>query len=106
MLSLFFLTALVLLGYRLVHLQVFRHEELREKAKNNTQRVIARVPLRGQIRDIRGVPLATSIQAKIICADPKMVGERYAEMAQELSPLLEMEESDLAAAISLTWKFI
>ena len=54
------------LGFRLVDLQVFRHEELRAQAKRNTQRVIAREPLRGQIRDVRGVPLATSVQAKII----------------------------------------
>ncbi len=95
-LAILFSAALVFLGYRLVDLQVFRHEELREKAKNNTQRIIARVPLRGQIRDIRGVPLATSVQAKIVCADPKMIGERWAEMARVLSPLLKIDETILA----------
>jgi cell division protein FtsI/penicillin-binding protein 2 len=84
------------LGYRLVDLQVFRHEELRAQAKRNTQRVIKREPLRGQIRDIRGVPLATSVQAKIVCADPKMIGERWAEMAHVLAPLLEMDRGHLA----------
>ncbi len=91
-----FSAALVFLGYRLVDLQVFRHTELRAKANNNTQRTIARVPLRGQIRDIRGVPLATSVQAKIVCADPKMIGERWPEMARALSPLLQMSEAELA----------
>jgi cell division protein FtsI/penicillin-binding protein 2 len=84
------------LGYRLVDLQVFRHDELRAQAKRNTQRVIAREPLRGQIRDIRGVPLATSVQAKIVCADPKSIGERWAEMARLLAPLLKMDENSLA----------
>lgn len=94
-----FCFALVGLGFKLVHLQVFRHEELRAKAKNNTQRIIARVPLRGQIRDIRGVPLATSVQAKIVCADPKMIGERWADMAKVLAPLLKTDESALAQKI-------
>lgn len=91
-----FVGALLFLGYRLVDLQIFRHTELSTKAKNNTQRVIARVPLRGQIRDVRGVPLATSVQAKIICADPKIIGERWPEMARVLAPLLKLNEAELA----------
>jgi cell division protein FtsI/penicillin-binding protein 2 len=89
-------TGLACLGYRLVDLQVFRHDELRAKAKQNTQRVIAREPLRGQIRDVRGVPLATSVQAKIVCADPKIIGEHWREMAHVLSPLLDINENVLA----------
>src|SRR5436190_11324830 len=85
----------IFLGYRLVDLQIFRHEELRAQAKRNTQRVIAREPLRGQIRDIRGEPLATSVAAKIVCADPKMIGDRWMEMARALSPLLKMDENVL-----------
>lgn len=88
--------ALGFLGYRLVVLQVFRHDELRAQARRNTQRVIEREPLRGQIRDVRRVPLATSVEAKIVCADPKIIGEHFKEMAHVLSPLLQMDEADLA----------
>ncbi|MEO5802273.1 MAG: penicillin-binding protein 2 [Verrucomicrobiota bacterium] len=95
-LALLLLAGLACLGFRLVDLQVFRHDELRAQARRNTQRVIAREPLRGQIRDIRGVPLATSVQAKIVCADPKLIGDRWMEMARVLSPLLKMDENVLA----------
>ena len=87
---------LIFLGYRLVDLQVLRHDELRARAQRNTQRIIAHEPLRGQIRDIRGVPLATSVAAKIVCADPKLIGERSAEMARVLAPLLKIDETSLA----------
>lgn len=84
------------LGYQLVDLQVFRHDELRAQAKRNTQRVIVREPLRGQIRDVCGNVLATSVAAKIVCADPKIIGEHGKEMARVLSPLLQMDENVLA----------
>lgn len=96
MLALFLSLGLGFLGYRLVDLQVFRHDELRSQANKNSQRTETRKPLRGQIRDIRGVPLATSVQAKIVCADPKLVGERWREMARLLSPLLKLDETFLA----------
>ena len=96
MLALFLSLGLGFLGYRLVDLQVFRHDELRSQANKNSQRTETRRPLRGQIRDIRGVPLATSVQAKIVCADPKLVGERWREMARLLSPLLKLDETFLA----------
>jgi len=88
--------ALLVLGYRLVDLQVLRHDELREKAQRNTQRDIVHKPLRGQIRDVRGVPLATSVPAKIVCADPKMIGEHWKAMASALAPLLNSDEASLA----------
>gem|GEM_PF-5558415 len=40
-------TALVALGYRLVDLQVLRHDELHAKAEGNTRRTISRAPVRG-----------------------------------------------------------
>lgn len=87
--------ALALLGYRLVDLQVVRHDELRALARRNTQRVIQHEPLRGQIRDIRGVPLAISVEAKIVCADPQLVGKHREEVARILSPLLKIDENTL-----------
>jgi cell division protein FtsI/penicillin-binding protein 2 len=81
------------LGYRLVDLQVVRHHDLQTRAEHNTKRTISRPPMRGQILDIRGNPLATSIPAKIICADPSLVGERRAEVARALAPLLQTNEN-------------
>ncbi len=81
--------AFTALGYRLVDLQVLRHHDLQTRAEHNTHRTISRPPMRGAILDIRGNPLATSIPAKIICADPSLVGDRRAEVARAIAPLLQ-----------------
>src|SRR3990172_7824956 len=58
------------LGYRLVDLQVVRHDELAAKAAQNTQREFLREPRRGDILDAKGNLLATSVFVKTVCADP------------------------------------
>ena len=83
------------LGYRLVDLQVLRHEELRAKAAQNTEREIFREPRRGDILDARGNLLATSVFVKTVCADPVLVGNRQGEVARALALLLQMEEGEL-----------
>jgi cell division protein FtsI/penicillin-binding protein 2 len=94
-LTVFLATVLALLSYRLVYLQVLRHDELQVKAQRNTQRNFVRQPLRGQIRDIRGTLLATSVPAKTVCVDPTLIGPRGIEVARVLAPLLETNETFL-----------
>jgi cell division protein FtsI/penicillin-binding protein 2 len=93
--------ALAVLGGRLVDLQVVRHDELRALAQTNTVRTIARQPMRGQILDIRGNPLATSLPAKTVCANPFLLGNRREAVARALAPLLQTDESSLAARLVL-----
>lgn len=76
------------LGWRLVDLQAVQHQELRELAEQNTVRLIPREPMRGQIIDSRGNPLATSDPVKRICADPSMIGSYAADLARRLAPIL------------------
>lgn len=88
------------LGYRLVDLQVLRHEELRSQALANTQRFFYRESRRGDIRDIKGNLLATSKLVKTVCADPTLicntnVGNRQLDFARALAPLLQLNEPDL-----------
>ncbi|MCW5555005.1 MAG: penicillin-binding protein 2 [Verrucomicrobiae bacterium] len=83
------------LGYRLVDLQVLRHEELRDRARKNTQREMLREPRRGDILDARGNQLATSVLVKTVCADPTVMSNYQAVVARALSPLLEMPEGEL-----------
>ena len=59
----FVLLAFALLAARLVHLQVFRHEELATQAENNRIAVVPIVPNRGLIVDRNGVVLATNYSA-------------------------------------------
>lgn len=88
------------LGYRLVDLQVLRHDELSAKARENTERKILLEPHRGDILDIRGTVLASSSFVKTLCADPTLLGGHQAEVAHALAPLLSVEESLLAQRLT------
>src|ERR1051326_359234 len=75
------------LSYRLVDLQVLRHDELSTRAQQNTQREFLFEPRRGDILDCKGNILATSISVKVICADPTLIGNRQAEIAHAIAPI-------------------
>ena len=83
------------LGYRLVDLQVLRYEELSAKARNNTRREFLLEPRRGDILDAKGNMLATSVFVKTVCADPGLIGNRQAEVARAIAPLLQVNEGEL-----------
>jgi len=95
-LALLLSAAFVGLGYRLVDLQVFRHTELQVKAQQNTQREFTLEPRRGDILDVRGNLLATSVFVKTVCADPTLIGNHQAEIARAISPILQLNESEVA----------
>lgn len=84
------------LGYRLVDLQVLRHEDLTRKAQKETQHIYHLAPRRGDIVDIKGNLLATSAFVKTVCADPALIGDHQAEVAHAIAPLLQMNEVELA----------
>ena len=84
------------LGYRLVDLQVLRHNELAKLAQDNTQREYRQAPRRGDILDSRGNLLATSIPVKTVCANPSLIGSQQAVVAHALAPLLQMNEGELS----------
>ncbi len=87
--------ALALLAFRLVDLQVFRHEELQAKAQQNTVRRFRIPPRRGDILDARGNLLASSEVVKTVCADPSLIGNRQAEVARVIAPILELSEGEV-----------
>ena len=87
--------ALLGLGYRLVDLQVLRHDELSAKARHNTERVYTLEPRRGDIRDVKGNLFAASRPVKTVCANPEFIGERHAEVARALAPILQLNETEL-----------
>lgn len=87
------------LGFRLVDLQVLRHDRLSQLAKDYTQRTFFFKPHRGDIRDRRGNLLATSVPVKTLCADPTLIkhtgGDYCDEVGQALAPLLSLNQADL-----------
>jgi len=88
-------SAFVGLGYRLVDLQVVRHDELSAKAQQNTQSEILLEPRRGDILDARGNQLATSVFVKTVCADPVLIGDSQTKVARAIAPLLGLNEGEL-----------
>ncbi len=83
------------LGYRLVDLQILRFQEFSARARDNTRREDLLQPRRGDILDVKGNLLATSVFVKTVCADPALIGNHQAEVARALAPLLQVSESEL-----------
>lgn len=87
--------AFALLACRLVDVQVIRHEELQAKAQQNAVREIRLQPRRGDILDANGHLLATSVFVKTVCADPTLLGNRQAEVARAIAPILQLGEAEV-----------
>jgi len=83
------------LGYRLVDLQVLRHDELAQAAQDASNTTISLASRRGDILDARGNLLATSISMKTICANLLAVGSHRAQIIHAIAPILQMSEADL-----------
>lgn len=88
------------LGYRLVDLQVLRHDELSLKAQQNTQREFWQAPRRGDILDVNGNILATSVPVKTVCADPSLIGTQAMAVAHVIAPLLQLNEAAIAQRLT------
>ncbi len=88
------------LCYRLVDLQVLRHDELSAAGEKNTQREFWQAPRRGDILDVNGNILATSVPVKTICADPSLMGNFQPLIAHTIAPLLKLNEADLVKRLT------
>jgi cell division protein FtsI/penicillin-binding protein 2 len=84
------------LGYRLVDLQVLRHDELSAKAEENTQHKYWLAARRGDILDVNGNLLAGNQPVKTICANPSLLGGYGPVVAYALAPLLQLNPFDLS----------
>jgi cell division protein FtsI/penicillin-binding protein 2 len=83
------------LGYRLIDLQWLRHDELSKEAERRSLRQVLLEPRRGDILDAKGNLLATSVFVKTVCADPALMGNRQAEIARAIAPVLQLSEDEL-----------
>jgi cell division protein FtsI (penicillin-binding protein 3) len=99
-LTLMVCAAFVGLGYRLVDLQVLRHDEFERLAQDNTQREFWQAPRRGDILDAHGNLLATSVPVKTVCADPSLIGNFQLLVAHAVAPLLQLDENDLVQKLT------
>lgn len=93
----FVFLAFALLAARLVHLQVFRHEELATQAEANRIAVVPIVPNRGLIVDRNGVVLATNYSAYTLEIAPQRGKNAAADldaMIDELATVVTIEPKD------------
>ncbi len=92
----FVFLAFALLAGRLIHLQIFRHEELATQAEANRIAVVPIVPNRGLIVDRNGVVLATNYSAYTLEIAP----QRGKSAAADLDALID----DLATVVTIEAK--
>ena len=92
-LSLVVLACFLLLIARLVYLQVWRHDELREQAENNRTAIVPIVPNRGLILDRNGVVLASNYSAYTLEITPSKSGP-IEETVDELSKVVDIAPRD------------
>jgi len=89
----FVLFAFGLLAARLVHLQVYKHEELSTQAENNRIAVVPIVPNRGLIVDRNGVVLANNYSAYTLEITPSKVGDLEG-LIDKLAEVVEIQPRD------------
>ncbi len=84
---------LLLLASRLVYLQIFRHEDLKEQAENNRTAIVPIVPNRGLILDRNGIVLATNYSAYTLEITPSKVTNTE-QTIEALSSLVDISARD------------
>ena len=96
-----FLALFAGLGYRLVDLQVVKHDDLLKQAEKKTERTISETAKRGDILDANGNLLATSVPVRTVWANPALLANQQvmpnaaAIFARTLSPWLRVDEAKL-----------
>src|SRR5712664_722882 len=90
---------MLLIGARLVQLQVNQHDDLTARARNQQQSAIETSPTRGQVLDRQGRELARSIDTESFYADPSEI-QSAAETARRIAEITGQDKADLAKRLS------
>src|SRR5918997_6378299 len=81
---------MLVIGTRLVYLQVFSHEALGERARRQQQTLAETNAPRGMILDRQGVELARSLEVDSFFAVPAEITDAR-DVARQLAPLFNTE---------------
>jgi len=100
-----FVLGFLLIVSRAIHLQVVQAPALQKRADQQRQQVIRLAPQRGSIFDRNGDPLAVSLAADSLYADPAMIKDPAAVTA-EIAPLLKMSKKDIQRLLSSKKRFV
>ncbi len=100
-----FILAFLTIAGRAYYLQVVHAPELQGRADQQRQRVIKLAPQRGSIFDSRGDPLAVSLAAESLYADPALV-KNPQQVAEKLAKLLKTSEKKMGRLLSSKKRFV
>src|SRR5580765_3720745 len=93
--SLGLLAWMLIIGARLVQLQVNQHDELAARARNQQLNSIETAPIRGQVLDRQGRELARSLDTESFYADPSEI-QNVSETAKRIAEITGQDTADLA----------
>lgn len=103
--GLLFIAVFLVLAGRAYYLQVVQAPKLQSRADQQQQRVIKLAPERGSIFDRNGDPLALSLNAESLYADPVLV-EKPQQVAEQLAKLLKMPRKELFGLLTEKKRFV
>ena len=104
-----YLVLSLVMGYQLVHVQVVSASEYRELADRQLQRTVELPSTRGKLYDRAGEPLAMSLSAATVYADPGELAANDiepADVAAELADVLDMPVEDLTERLGREASFV
>jgi len=90
---------MLIIGARLVQLQVHRHEELASRARNQQLSSIETAPTRGQVLDRQGRELARSLDTESFYSDPSEV-KNIEETARKIASVTGLDRAELVNRIN------
>src|SRR6266705_3436278 len=86
---------MVLIGARLVHLQVTQHDDLAGRARKQQLGTVETTPTRGQLLDRHGRELARSVDTESFFADPGEIGNPQ-DVARRIASVTNLDRFSLA----------
>lgn len=89
----------ILLGLRVVQVQVFEHDEWLARANGQWSREVTIEPERGNIYDRQGRPLAVSVTTTAVGVAKKLMGDNP-RLLTDLAAVLERPEAELRQVIA------
>lgn len=96
--------AFTVFALQLIHIQVFQASALSTASQNNRLETLTLPAIRGNINDVSGVPIATTVLAKNVTTDQTLIKDP-AGVAAQLSPILGLPVADLTASLTGTKRF-
>lgn len=101
----FFILVFAAIAGRACYLQIVQAPDLQERADQQRQHVIKLAPQRGSILDRNGDPLAVSLAAESLYADPALISDPQA-VAKKLANLLDVSQKELRSLLSEKKRFV